>query len=215
MNLELRPYVEEVADWPSEGRHLLAQFTDDTITLYQAYRPSIAAFACENQRFGGPDFSLSRMTWVKPNFLWMMYRSGWATKPGQERVLTIDVDRDRFESWLARCVPSTYDRAAFASGEDWRRAGAGCDARLQWDPDHDPRGHPVPRKALQLGLRGDALREYAGAAIRRIADVTDLVERMRPAAVPPYAGLMVPHETTCPLRDANAARRAGLTLPNA
>jgi hypothetical protein len=26
-------------------------------------------------------------TWVKPSFLWMMYRSGWATTPGQERIL--------------------------------------------------------------------------------------------------------------------------------
>ncbi|MFM7854759.1 MAG: DUF4291 family protein [Flammeovirgaceae bacterium] len=27
--------------------------------------------------------SLNRMTWMKPNFLWMMYRSGWATKHNQ------------------------------------------------------------------------------------------------------------------------------------
>ncbi|WP_458785448.1 DUF4291 family protein [Vallitalea sediminicola] len=29
----------------------------------------------------GSSFKLNRMTWVKPSFLWMMYRSGWAKKP--------------------------------------------------------------------------------------------------------------------------------------
>ncbi|WP_422570328.1 DUF4291 family protein, partial [Erwinia billingiae] len=28
------------------------------------------------------------MTWIKPSFLWMMYRSGWGMKdPGQKRIL--------------------------------------------------------------------------------------------------------------------------------
>jgi len=26
---------------------------------------------------------MNRMTWIKPNFLWMMYRSGWASKKNQ------------------------------------------------------------------------------------------------------------------------------------
>ncbi|WP_216092858.1 DUF4291 family protein [Candidatus Marithrix sp. Canyon 246] len=26
------------------------------------------------------------MTWIKTNFLWMMYRSEWGTKQGQETV---------------------------------------------------------------------------------------------------------------------------------
>ena len=69
--------------WPKEGRHILAQFDDDTVIVYQAYRPSIGRYAAEHGAFGG-DFSYSRMSWVKPNFLWMMYRSGWGTqgRPG-------------------------------------------------------------------------------------------------------------------------------------
>jgi hypothetical protein len=27
------------------------------------------------------------MDWSKPNFLWMMYRSGWATKERRERIV--------------------------------------------------------------------------------------------------------------------------------
>jgi hypothetical protein len=45
------------------------------------------------------------MTWIKPSFLWMMYRCGWATKPGQERVLAIQITREGFE-WHSPTRPS-------------------------------------------------------------------------------------------------------------
>ena len=69
----------QVARWPKSGRHILAQYDDETIVVYQAYRPSIGSFAAEHGYFGG-EFSYSRMSWIKPNFLWMMFRSGWGTK---------------------------------------------------------------------------------------------------------------------------------------
>jgi uncharacterized protein DUF4291 len=75
--MRTRPYLEQLPTWPPSGRHILAQFDDDSIYVYQAYRPAIANYAVTNQRFGG-EFSYNRMSWIKPNFLWMMYRSGWA-----------------------------------------------------------------------------------------------------------------------------------------
>ncbi len=48
-----------------------------SIVVYQAYRPEIGDFSVEHQHFGGA-FSYNRMTWIKPNFLWMMYHSGLA-----------------------------------------------------------------------------------------------------------------------------------------
>ena len=75
-------YSKQTRKWPQSGRHILAQFDADSIIVYQAYRAAIARHAVEHQRFGG-DFSYSRMSWIKPNFLWMMFRSGWATKEGQ------------------------------------------------------------------------------------------------------------------------------------
>src|SRR4051812_30948572 len=77
------PYPEQVNMWPPEGRHILAQFDAETVIVYQAYRSAIGQYAAEHGTFGG-DFSYSRMSWVKPNFLWMMYRSGWGTKQNQE-----------------------------------------------------------------------------------------------------------------------------------
>ena len=60
----------------------------DHLTVYQAYPPEIADAAVAAGRFV-PPFKRERMTWIKPSFRWMMYRCGWATKPGQERVLAV------------------------------------------------------------------------------------------------------------------------------
>ena len=83
-----------------ELKEIRAVYTENTIRVYQAYSPLIAKEAVERGRFG-PHFSLNRMTWIKPSFLWMMYRCGWALKPGQEHVLAIDLRRDAARSWAS------------------------------------------------------------------------------------------------------------------
>ncbi len=88
------PYLVQIRRWPKTGRHILAQFDDESVIVYQAYRPAIGHFAAKNGFFGG-EFSLSRMSWIKPNFLWMMYRCGWASKEGQEVVLAVRLKRKR------------------------------------------------------------------------------------------------------------------------
>lgn len=168
------PYTGQIHVWPQTGRHIMAQFDDSTIIVYQAYRPSIARYAVEHQRFGG-DFSYSRMSWIKPNFLWMMYRSGWATKEGQEHILAVRIRRSLFDDLLASAVASTFHARHHASREEWQAAVAVSDVRLQWDPDHDPAGRPLERRAVQLGLRGDALRRYGERDVVSITDVTEFV----------------------------------------
>lgn len=75
MPLRTEPYRAQAARWPAEGRHVLAQYDADTVVVYQAYAPAIGRFAADHGTFGGA-FSYERMSWIKPNFLWMMYRSG-------------------------------------------------------------------------------------------------------------------------------------------
>src|SRR6201991_2272739 len=105
MKLITEPYLQQSARWPTRGQHILAQFDETSIVVYQAYNPSIGLFAAANKYFGG-EFKLSRMGWRRTNFLWMMYRSGWGTKEGQEVTLAITIWRDSFDSILARAVPS-------------------------------------------------------------------------------------------------------------
>ncbi|CAG8559554.1 10120_t:CDS:2 [Racocetra fulgida] len=54
LNLEL--YEVQSKRWPASGRHIMAQYDESTITVYQAFKPSIANYAVENQKFGGPRF---------------------------------------------------------------------------------------------------------------------------------------------------------------
>jgi uncharacterized protein DUF4291 len=180
------------AGWPVQGRHILAHFDATTIYVYQAYRPAIADYAVSHQRFGG-EFSFGRMSWIKPNFLWMMYRSGWASKEGQERILAVRLNRSFFDELLQAAVPSSYEQSTYPSRQDWAEAVQNSDVRLQWDPDHDPAGRPLERRALQLGLRGRALQRYATDEIVSITDLTDFVIEQRDRLSAP-ATLLMPEE---------------------
>ncbi len=171
--MEYQLYVEQLARWPVEGQHIMAKFDEETISVYQAYKPSIADYACEHQQFGG-EFSFTRMSWIKPNFLWMMYRSGWATKEGQERILEIRIKRSFFEEILSLAVPSTYSAEQYSAYASWQEAVSQSDVRLQWDPDHDPQGKALARRAIQLGLRGAILKRYS-EELCWINDITDFV----------------------------------------
>src|SRR5688500_5914883 len=107
MNLITEPYSIQQRRWPASGRHILAQYDADGIVVYQAYRSEIGQFAAEHGYFGGA-FSLGRMSWVKPNFLWMMYRSGWGTKPDQEVTLAIWLKRSTFDEIVKSAIPSMF-----------------------------------------------------------------------------------------------------------
>ncbi len=176
--MKFQHYLQQLQTWPQSGKHIMAQFDDDSIIVYQAYSPEIATFAIQHQYFGGA-FSYKRMSWIKPNFLWMMFRSGWASKPGQERVLAIRIRRSFFDELMKHAVASSYDPAAFSTQAAWKQAIETSDVRLQWDPDHDPAGNCMERRAVQLGLRGETLRRYGREAIVDINDVTDFVKQQQ------------------------------------
>lgn len=213
MPLNLRPYPEQAATWPARGRHILAQFDEATVVVYQAYRPSIGLHALEHQRFGG-DFSFTRMSWIKPNFLWMMYRCGWGTKPDQECILAVTLRREGFDAILRGAVPSTFAPGLYETPEDWSRAVRGSDVRLQWDPDHLPSGHPVERRAIQLGLRGEALKRYARDWIVRIDDATPIATAGREALESRgKSALLTPAESAYPIDDPEVRARLGMEEP--
>lgn len=208
-HLAVEPYARQIIRWPSSGRHILAAHDADTIVVYQAYAEDIARYAVQHQRFGGR-FSLQRMSWIKPNFLWMMDRSGWATKPGQERVLAVRLSRTFFDHLLACAVVSSFQSNS-SSHEEWRRDVAASEVRLQWDPDHDPAGGRLARRALQLGLRAEALRCYATAEPHEIVDVTPFVREQHAFAVAgDHAPLLTPREDVYLPADLETRRRVGL-----
>lgn len=185
-------------------RQVRASFDAESITVYQAFGHEIADAALSAGRFVAP-FSLSRMTWVKPSFLWMMYRSGWASKPGQERVLAVRMSRAGFEEALGESCLSHFDPELHADHDAWREQLRVCPTRIQWDPERTLDGQPHPHRSLQLGLSGSAANRYVTEWIRGIEDITGTLERRRRGVDP------LPDERPYPLPATVAERIAATT----
>lgn len=167
--METELYLKAVTKWPESGNHILGSYDENSIIVYQAYNARIAAAIVKNQNLHSPDciaagYSMSRMTWIKTNFLWMMYRSGWASKANQECILAFKITREGFENIL---------KLAGTSNGDKKRD----QVRLQWDPDHNLDFSKVStgRRAIQLGLRKEALLKFSTQYIISVTDITDFV----------------------------------------
>jgi hypothetical protein len=155
MELLKEEYSSYTSRLPGAGKQIIGQYDQKWMIVYQAFNPLIGQYAVKHQRFGGENYNFNRMSWIKPGFLWMMYRAGWAVKQDQECILALWVERENFDFLLSQAVPSSYARERYASKELWKQAVGQSEVRLQWDPDHDPYGIPTGRRAIQLGLRGE------------------------------------------------------------
>jgi hypothetical protein len=113
------------------------------------------------------------LTWIKPSFLWMMYRCGWGTKEGQETVLAVEISREGFEWALEHACLAHYEHELHPDRASWKRRLRRSPARVQWDPERDLHLRPLPYRSLQLGLSGEAARLYAENWIVSISDVTE------------------------------------------
>lgn len=154
-----------------------AVYDTDTIRVYQAYSDPIADSALAHGTFVSPPFKMERMTWIKPSFLWMMYRAGWGMKDaGQKRILAIDITRDGFEWALAHACLSEADPSM--SERQWQQLKDTSPVRVQWDPERDVQLHRLDYRAIQIGLSKKAVDSYVHQWIRRIDDVTPLAHRI-------------------------------------
>ncbi|MGV9690378.1 DUF4291 domain-containing protein [Streptomyces sp. NPDC003444] len=191
-------------------REVRARFGGETITVYQAYPAAIADPALEAGTFVDP-FKRGRMTWIKPSFLWMMYRCGWATKTDQERVLAIDITRSGFEQALAQSCLSHFDETRFTTVEEWRAAVRSSPVRVQWDPERDLNLDPLPCRAIQIGLSGAAVEQYVENWISSIRDITPMVREIHATVTAgnlEAAASLLPEERVYPLPAALAERIA-------
>jgi len=182
--------------WDAEG-----------VYFYQAYHSGIADWALQHGRFGGPAWNSTRMTWIKPSFAWMLYRSGYGRKPHQERVLRIKLPHAAVAELLSRCklvitslaeetgvscAGSSRRRAAadlpdgsFESGARPDRKAAGGGGRVQWDPERDlfsaegrqPR-QLLRTRAIQIGISGSVSEFYVESAVS-IEEVTELAHAVQ------------------------------------
>jgi hypothetical protein len=158
-------------------KQIRAAYDESTIRVYQAYSDAIADSALKNGNFVSPPFKLERMTWIKPSFLWMMYRSGWGYKDsGQKRILAIDITHDGF-LWALKNSCSSHPEPSM-SQDEWNQVKRNSPVRIQWDPERDLHLHPLSYRSIQIGLSKDAVKYYISQWIVRIADITPLAHEI-------------------------------------
>jgi hypothetical protein len=186
----------EPAPASSPSHQIRALYNDRTIRVYQAYSDLIAEAALSGGTFVHPPFMFDRMTWIKPSFLWMMYRSGWGLKDaGQARILAIDISRDGFEWALAHSCPS--HPCDSMSKSEWQRVKENAPVRIQWDPERNLLLQPQPHRAIQIGLSKQAVSLYVREWIHQITDITPLARTIHALVCRGQlsdAQAMLPHE---------------------
>jgi len=161
---------------PAE-HEIRADFDRETIVVYQAYSPAIAEAAVSAQRFV-PPFSLNRMTWIKPSFLWLMHRSNWGLKGGQERILAIRITRIGWEKALSLAVLTSFSPSVFCSPAEWEMQFQRALVHLQWDTERSLRGAGLPYFSIQIGLSRHVIVEYVEEWVTQIEDITPRVRKI-------------------------------------
>ncbi|KAK1464263.1 integral membrane protein [Colletotrichum melonis] len=152
-------------------RQIRAYFDDETITVYQAYNAAIAEAAVTAQKLdASPNFKLSRMTWIKPSWAWMLYRAGYSYKDrGQERILAIKMTHAGFVDLLRQSV-STH-------GSDLEKGDGRV--RVQWDPERDVRLEKLPYRSIQIGIPARICGSWVAEGIVDIEDVTTRARELK------------------------------------
>ena len=163
---------------PTPYRQIRAVFNDATIRVYQAYSDPIADSALKHGTFIAPPFKIERMTWIKPSFLWMMYRAGWGLKDeNQKRILAIDITREGFVWALQHSCLSHPEENM--SPQEWEQMKEKNPVRIQWDPERNLMLQALTYRSIQIGLSKEAVPLYAREWIQKITEVTPLAHTIR------------------------------------
>lgn len=182
-------------------REIRADHDRESVVVYQAYAATIAEAALRAQRFVAP-FSFGRMTWIKPSFLWLMHRSNWGQRSGQERTLAVRIRRAAWDEALALGVLTSPEPGVFRSPEDWTRAFADAKVHVQWDPERTLRGAALPYYSIQVGISRHLIRAFAEDWIVSIEDFTPVVRKLYQqiqAGRAETASRLVPRERVYPV----------------
>jgi len=151
------------------------EWDEEGVFVYQAFNEHIANWALQHQEFGGPHFNPVRMTWVKPSFAWVLYRSGYSFKHNQTRILKVKLSHAALAELLGQC--------------QCRTGGGGSKGRVQWDPERDLMSgdgkaptEMLRYRAIQIGLKG-SLSELYVRSVLSIQNVTELARKVHAAHV--------------------------------
>ncbi|KAI5466019.1 hypothetical protein BGZ63DRAFT_400445 [Mariannaea sp. PMI_226] len=171
---------------PIPYRQIRALYDSDTITVYQAYKSSIAEAAVKAQKLNAsPDFKPGRMTWIKPSWAWMMYRAGYSYKDSrQSRILALKMKHEHFIRLLEAGVLSTHvqknkEAESNEPNTTVRSRSKSAEVRIQWDPERTPHLKVLPYRSIQIGIPGALSETWANEWIVGIEDVTETARELK------------------------------------
>ena len=193
------------------NHEIRADFDARTIVIYQAFRKEIALPAVAKQTFVSP-FSFHRMTWIKPSFLWLMERSNWCQKAGQEHLLAVRISRDGWEEALSQGMLTTPEKSVYPDPQVWRKQFDQALVHVQWDPERSNRGGALPYRSIQVGLSRHIINKYVDEWITEIRDLTPLVRKIQLALKsgrPDHVKKLLPVEKIYPLPE-KIGKRLGM-----
>ncbi|KAK4663518.1 hypothetical protein QC763_609090 [Podospora pseudopauciseta] len=204
---------------PTPYKQIRALHTPRTITLYQAYNHPIASAAVSAQSLtASPLFKTTRMTWIKPSWAWMLYRSGYSFKDAnQSRILALTMSHEDFLWLLSQGVVS--HRSPEEKGDQGGKKLGGV--RIQWDPERDVKMERLGYRSIQIGIPGGEVCERWVGMVKKIEDVTDKARELkrvideRPevtVGVLKEMGL-VPEEKVFEIEDEEVRKRLGMDWP--
>ena len=192
-------------------QEIRADFDRDSIVVYQAYSAAIAEPALRAGTFVAP-FSRRRMTWIKPSFLWLMERSGWATKSNQEHILAVRISRRGWEEALGQAVLTSWDRSVHDTPDTWEAAFAKAKVHVQWDPERSLRGAKLQHRSIQVGISRHLIDTFVDEWIVGLEDYTTRAKKIRrllQEGKTDAAARQLPRERVYPL-DAALSQRLGV-----
>ena len=164
----------------TSDREIRAIYNPDSIRVYQAFSDEIADSAINHNTFVSPPFKMTRMTWIKPSFMWMMYRAGWGEKDNkQKRILAIDITHDGFLWALSHSCLSSYNPEVFKTKDEWEKKKSESSVKIQWDPERNISLEKLKYRTIQIGLSGEAVQYYTKEWIIKITDITDLAYQIK------------------------------------
>ena len=156
-------------------KQIRASYDEDNIVVYQAFNEDIANEVITLGKFG-PSFLPNRMTWIKPSFLWMMYRSGWGKKHNQEHILAIYIKREAFDNLIKTAMPN-YESEIY--NNECKNQYSAPNIRIQWDPERFINGNPREIRSIQIGIKGPLSDKYKNEWITKIKDITNDVKELK------------------------------------
>ncbi|KAK4172673.1 hypothetical protein QBC36DRAFT_337367 [Triangularia setosa] len=158
------------------------------------------------------------MTWIKPSWAWMLYRSGYSLKDhNQSRILALSLKHEDFLWLLSQGITSHRSKQEKDDVKGEKLGGV----RIQWDPERDVKMEKLGYRSIQIGIPGGEVCERWLGMIVKIEDVTDKARELkrviheRPdVTVEELKKLgLVPEEKVFEIEDKDVRKRLGMVWP--